>query len=174
VSAISAPREVDGHYLEGFWRAHQIPLADVATNPTHLKLLETWLRSYKPENLFDEEGRFMPELKALTPKGPRRMSANPNANGGLIRRPLEMPDFRNFAIEVKKPGVTFAGNVPTLGDFLREVMRLNMQNFRVFGPDETESNQLQAIYEVGRKVWLGEYFPEDADGGELAPNRSMR
>jgi xylulose-5-phosphate/fructose-6-phosphate phosphoketolase len=166
----TAPREVDGHYLEGFWRAHQIPLADVATNPGHLKLLETWLRSYKPENLFDEEGRLMPELKALAPKGPRRMSANPNANGGLIRRPLEMPDFRNFAIEIKKPAVTLAGNVPTLGVFLREVMRLNMKNFRVFGPDETESNQLQAIYEVGKKVWLGEYFPEDADGGEMAPN----
>ena len=166
----TAPREVDGHYLEGFWRAHQIPLADVATNPGHLKLLETWLRSYKPENLFDQEGRLMPELKALAPKGPRRMSANPNANGGLIRRPLEMPDFRNFAIEVKKAGETMVGNVPTLGVFLREVMRLNMQNFRVFGPDETESNQLQAIYEVGKKVWLGEYFPEDADGGELAPN----
>jgi len=155
----TAPREVDGHYLEGFWRAHQIPLADVATNPGHLKLLETWLRSYKPENLFDEAGRLLPELKALAPKGPRRMSANPNANGGLIRRALEMPDFRNFAIEVKKPGVTVDGNVPTLGVFLREVMRLNMQNFRVFGPDETESNQLQAIYEVGKKVWLGEYFP---------------
>ena len=166
----TAPREVDGHYLEGFWRAHQIPLADVATNPEHLKLLETWLRSYKPENLFDEAGRLMPELKALAPKGSRRMSANPNANGGLIRRPLEVPDFRNFAIEVKKAGETMAGNVPTLGVFLREVMRLNMQNFRVFGPDETESNQLQAIYEVGKKVWLGEYFPEDADGGELAPN----
>jgi len=166
----TAPREVDGHYLEGFWRAHQIPLADVATNPGHLKVLETWLRSYKPENLFDKEGRLIPELKALAPKGLRRMSANPNANGGLIRRALEMPDFRNFATEVKKPGVTLAGNVPTLGDFLREVMRLNMQNFRVFGPDETESNQLQAIYEVGKKVWLGEYFPEDADGGELAPN----
>ena len=166
----TAPREVDGHYLEGFWRAHQIPLGDIATNPSHLKVLETWLRSYKPEELFDQEGRLLPELKALAPKGPRRMSANPIANGGLLRRPLVMPDFRDFAIEVKKPGATLAGNVPTLGNFLREVMRHNMQNFRVFGPDETESNQLQALYEVGKKVWLGEYFPEDADGGELAPN----
>ena len=166
----TAPREIDGHYLEGFWRAHQIPLGDIATNPGHLKVLEDWLRSYKPEELFDEEGRLLPELKALAPKGSRRMSANPIANGGLLRRPLVMPDFRNFAIEVKKPGATLAGNVPTLGNFLREVMRLNMQNFRVFGPDETESNQLQALYEVGKKVWLGEYFPEDADGGELAPN----
>jgi len=166
----TAPREIDGHYLEGFWRAHQIPLGDIATNPGHLKVLEDWLRSYKPEDLFDQEGRLLPELKALAPKGERRMSANPVANGGLLRRPLVMPDFRNFAIEVNSPGATLAGNVPTLGNFLREVMRLNMENFRVFGPDETESNQLQALYEVGMKVWLGEYFPEDADGGELAPN----
>jgi len=164
----TAPREVDGHYLEGFWRAHQIPLTDVATNPAHLKLLESWMRSYKPEERFDEQGRLIPELGALAPKGNRRMSANPVANGGLLRRPLDMPDFRNFAVEVKKPGRTVAGNVPTLGNFLRDVMRLNMKHFRVFGPDETQSNKLQAIYEVGKKVWLGEYFPEDADGGELA------
>ena len=166
----TAPREVDGHYLEGFWRAHQIPLSDIATKPSQLKVLETWMRSYKPENLFDKEGRLIPELKALAPKGLKRMSANPVANGGLLRRPLEMPDFRNSAVEVKKPGATLAGNVPTLGNFLREIMRQNMQSFRVFGPDETESNQLQAIYEVGNKVWLGAYFPEDADGGHLTPN----
>ena len=164
----TAPRKVDGHYLEGFWRAHQIPITDVATNPGHLKLLESWMRSYKPEERFDEQGRLIPELKALAPKGDRRMSANPVANGGLLRRPLDMPDFRKFAVEVKNPGGTLAGNVPTLGNFLREVMRLNMQNFRVFGPDETQSNRLEALYEVAKKVWLGEYFPEDADGGELA------
>jgi xylulose-5-phosphate/fructose-6-phosphate phosphoketolase len=166
----TAPREVDGHYLEGFWRAHQIPLTDIATNPSHLKLLENWMRSYKPENLFDEDGRLMPELKALAPKGSRRMSANPVANGGLLSKPLVMPNFCDFAIDVKKSGVTLGGNVPTLGNFLREVVRRNPENFRVFGPDETESNQLQAIYEVGKKVWLGEYFPEDADGGQLAAN----
>ena len=164
----TAPREVDGHYLEGFWRAHQIPITDVATNPAHLKILETWLRSYKPEERFDEQGRLIPELKALAPKGNRRMSANPVANGGLLRRPLDLPDFRSFAVEVKNPGGTLAGNVPTLGNFLREVVRQNLQNFRIFGPDETQSNQLQALYEVTKKVWLGEYFPEDADGGELA------
>ena len=98
------------------------------------------------------------------------MSANPVANGGLLRKPLDMPDFRNFAVEVKKPGATLAGNVPTMGNFLREVMRANMKNFRIFGPDETQSNRLDAIYDVGKKVWLGEYFPEDADGGELAPD----
>jgi xylulose-5-phosphate/fructose-6-phosphate phosphoketolase len=166
----TAPREVDGHYLEGFWRAHQIPLPDVATHPAQLKVLETWMHSYKPAELFDAEGRLIPELKALAPKGHRRMSANPIANGGLVRRPLDMPDFRRYAVAVKKPGATVAGNVPTLGPFLRDVMRQNMQNFRVFGPDETQSNQLQALYEVGKKVWLGESFPEDADGGELAAN----
>jgi xylulose-5-phosphate/fructose-6-phosphate phosphoketolase len=166
----TAPRKLDGHYLEGFWRAHQVPITDVATNPADLKVLEHWLRSYKPEELFDKNGQIIPELKALAPKGHRRMSANPVANGGLMRKPLDMPDFRSAAVAVKKPGATLAGNVPTLGNFLREVMRENMKNFRVFGPDETESNQLQALYEVGKKVWLGEYFEEDADGGELAPN----
>jgi xylulose-5-phosphate/fructose-6-phosphate phosphoketolase len=161
---------VDGHYLEGFWRAHQIPLPDVAAHPDQLKVLETWMHSYKPAELFDGEGRLIPELKALAPKGKRRMSANPIANGGLVRRPLHMPDFRRYAVSVKKPGATLAGNVPTLGQLLRDVMRQNMENFRVFGPDETQSNQLQALYEVGKKVWLGENFPEDADGGELASN----
>src|SRR5215813_4564370 len=150
----TAPRKVGEHYLEGYWRAHQVPIADVATNAASLKVLEQWMRSYKPEELFDENGRIIPELKALAPKGHRRMSANPIANGGLVRKPLDMPDFRNSAVEVKKPGATLAGNVPTLGNFLREIMRQNMQSFRVFGPDETESNQLQALYEVGKKVWL--------------------
>jgi xylulose-5-phosphate/fructose-6-phosphate phosphoketolase len=135
-----------------------------------LELLESWLRGYKPEELFDESGRLVPELKALAPKGNRRMSANPIANGGLVRKPLDMPDFRSVGVEVKKPGATLAGNVPTLGKFLREVMRLNMDSFRVFGPDETQSNRLETIYEVVKKVWMGEYFPEDSDGGELAPN----
>ncbi|MCP2502020.1 MAG: phosphoketolase family protein [Deltaproteobacteria bacterium] len=165
----TAPRKVDGHYLEGFWRAHQVPL-DTAGNPHHLKVLETWMRGYQPEKLFDQEGRLLPELQALAPKGTRRMSANPVANGGLLRKPLEMPDFRSAAVDVKKPGATLAGSVATLGNFLREVMRKNMKNFRVFGPDETQSNQLQAIYEVAKKSWLGEYFPEDNDGGELAPD----
>jgi xylulose-5-phosphate/fructose-6-phosphate phosphoketolase len=165
----TAPRQVDGHYLEGFWRAHQVPL-EIGDNEQHLALVEEWMRSYEPEKLFDEAGRFISELKALAPRGFRRMSANPIANGGLVRKPLDMPDFRDVAVDVKKPGATLAGNVPTLGDFLREVMRQNIHNFRVFGPDETQSNQLQALYEVGKKVWLGEYFPEDADGGNLCPD----
>ena len=165
----TAPREVDGHFLEGFWRAHQIPITDVVANPKHLAVLEKWMRSYEPEKLFDKQGRLIPELKALAPKGERRMSANPIANGGLVRKPLDMPDFRDNAVNVDKPGVDRAGNVPTLGNYLREVMRENMHNFRVFGPDETQSNQLQALYDVCKKVWLGEYFPEDLDGGNLAP-----
>jgi xylulose-5-phosphate/fructose-6-phosphate phosphoketolase len=164
----TAPRQVDGHYLEGFWRAHQIPITDIATNPAHLKLVEDWMRGYKPEELFGEQGQLIPELKELAPKGRRRMSANPVANGGLLRKPLDMPNFRDSAVAVKLPGATLAGNVPTLGNFLRDVMRMNMTNFRVVGPDETQSNRLEAIYEVGKKVWLGEYFPEDADGGQLA------
>ena len=165
----TAPRQVEGHYLEGFWRAHQIPITDIATNPSHLKILENWMRSYKPEELFDQTGRLIPELKALAPKGNRRMSANPIANGGLVRKSLNIPDFRSLAIEVKRPGATLAGNVPALGNLLREVMRLNMDRFRVFGPDETQSNRLESIYEVAKKAWMAEYFPEDADGGELAP-----
>jgi len=129
----TAPRQVDGHYLEGFWRAHQVPIADIGTNPAHLQVLEHWMRSYKPEELFGKEGRLIPELRALAPKGNRRMSANPVANGGLLRRPLDMPDFRDSAVEVKKAGKTVAASVPALGNFLREVMRRNMQNFRVVG-----------------------------------------
>ncbi len=165
----TAPRHIDSHYLEGFWRAHQIPITDVASNPAHLEILEAWLRSYQPEACFDEAGRVRPELRALAPAGARRMSANPAANGGLLRRPLAMPDFREFALELHKPGVVSAGNVPSLGGFLREVMRRNPTNFRLFGPDETQSNKLDAVYEVGKKAWLGAYFPEDDDGGELAP-----
>ncbi|MGZ9133105.1 MAG: phosphoketolase family protein, partial [Nitrospira sp.] len=166
----TSPREVDGHYLEGFWRSHQIPLGDIATNPSHLKVLENWMRSYKPEELFDKDARLVPELRALAPQGTRRMSANPIANGGLLRKPLNMPDFRSFAVDVRKPGETLASNMSTLGTFVREVMRSNMGNFRVVGPDETQSNKLDAVYEVSKKTWLGEYFPEDLDGGQLAPN----
>ncbi len=166
----TAPRQVEGHYLEGFWRAHQMPLPDIATHPGQLQLLERWMRSYKPEELFDDGGRILPELKALAPAGNRRMSANPVTNGGLLRQPLSLPDFRETAVAVRKPGASLAGNVPVLGNFLREVMRSNMRNFRVFGPDETQSNRLQALFDVTKKVWLGESFPEDADGGNLAPD----
>jgi xylulose-5-phosphate/fructose-6-phosphate phosphoketolase len=164
----TAPRKVDGHFLEGFWRAHQIPLTDVATNPEHLKVLENWMRSYKPEEKFDESGRLVPELRSLPPTGNRRMSANPVGNGGILRKPLRMPDFREFELKGVNPGITDGPSMSNMAIFLREIMALNMKNFRVFGPDETESNKLSAIYKVGKKVWMGEYFDEDEDGGNLA------
>src|SRR6476659_6266792 len=164
----TGPKEVDGHKVEGFWRAHQVPLAGVRENPAHLKSLEDWLRSYRPEQLFDTSGRVVAELKALAPKGVRRMSANPHANGGLLRKPLRTPDFRDYAVNVDKPGKTTAENTRPLGRFLRDVMRLNPKTFRVFGPDENTSNKLDAIYEVSQKLWLADYLPEDADGGELS------
>jgi xylulose-5-phosphate/fructose-6-phosphate phosphoketolase len=166
----TGPKEVDGHKVEGFWRAHQVPMAGVRENPEHLKILEQWLRSYKPEELFDDKGRLIDELKALAPKGTRRMSANLHANGGLLRKPLRMPDFREYAVKVEKAGTTTAENTRPLGKFLRDIMRQNMTNFRVFGPDETASNKLDDVYQASKKLWLADYLPEDADGGELAPD----
>jgi xylulose-5-phosphate/fructose-6-phosphate phosphoketolase len=164
----TGPKEVDGHKLVGSWRAHQIPIVNVREEPAHLKLLEQWLRSYKPEELFDEKGTLIPELRAMAPEGKRRITGNPHANGGLLRTPLDMPGFRDYAVTVKKPGTTEAFPTEVLATFLRDVMRRNKTNFRVFGPDETASNKLQAIYEASKKTWLGAYKPEDADGGELA------
>jgi xylulose-5-phosphate/fructose-6-phosphate phosphoketolase len=166
----TGPEAVDGHKVEGFWRAHQVPLAGVHENPAHLRQLEAWMRSYKPEELFDEKGKLIPELKALAPKGNMRMSANPHANGGLLRRDLRMPDFRKYAQEVSKPAQVSAMNTKPLGVMLRDIMARNMEHFRVFGPDETTSNKLDAVYEVSKKLWLEEYKPEDADGGELSPD----
>ena len=166
----TGPKEVDGHKVEGFWRAHQVPLGKVKENPEHLKQLEAWLRSYKPEELFSENGQLRPELKALAPKGNRRMSANPHANGGLLRKALRMPDFRDHALELAEPGKISAENTRPLGKFLRDIMHLNMHNFRIFGPDENSSNKLDNVYEVSKKTWLADYLPEDADGGELAPD----
>ncbi len=166
----TCPKELDGHKLEGFWRAHQIPIPDVISNPAHLELLENWMRSYRPEELFDENGRLQAELRAIAPAGERRVSANPHANGGRLRKPLKMPEFRDYAVKVTRPGQSDAENTYVLGEFLRDVMARNMSNFRVFGPDETASNRLQAIYEVSKKVWINGYKPEDQDGGELAPD----
>lgn len=164
----TGPQMVDGHKVEGSWRSHQVPLAGVKENPQHLQQLEDWLRSYKPEELFDDQGSLIPELKALAPKGVRRMGANPHANGGLLRKALRMPDFRDYAVEVAHPGHQKAENTRPLGRLLRDIMKLNPHNFRVFGPDENTSNRLDAIYEVSKKLWLADYLPEDADGGELA------
>ncbi len=166
----TGPREFDHQKIEGYWRAHQVPLPDVHKNPGQLMLLESWLRGYRPEELFDENGGLMPELATLAPDGIRRMSANPHANGGLLRRDLRMPDFKSHAIKVPQPGQSSAMNTRPLGAMLRDVMRLNDENFRVFGPDENTSNKLDAIYEVSKKLWLADYLPEDENGGELSPD----
>ncbi|MCK6553002.1 phosphoketolase family protein [Candidatus Binatia bacterium] len=164
----TAPAEVDGRKLEGSWRAHQVPFSGLATNPEHLKLLEQWLHSYKLDELYDESGRLKPELRELAPTGFRRMSANPVTYGGIHSRDLNVPDFRAYGIPVPKPGTGEAENTRPLGQFLRDIMKNNMTNFRVFGPDETTSNKLDAIYAASKKTWLAASFPEDADGGELA------
>jgi xylulose-5-phosphate/fructose-6-phosphate phosphoketolase len=163
----TGPKEVDGHKVEGSWRAHQVPVLDAATNKQSLRIVENWLRSYKPEELFDANGTLMPELQDLAPVGERRISANPHANGGLLRKELELPDFRAYVVAVKAPATTYVSPTDVLGQFLAEVMRRNMNSFRVFGPDETASNKLTAIYAASKKTWLAEYKPEDADGGEL-------
>jgi xylulose-5-phosphate/fructose-6-phosphate phosphoketolase len=164
----TGPDYVDGKKVEGFWRSHQVPLAGVKDNPAHFAQLEAWIRSYKPEELFDENGTLIPELKELAPTGIKRMGANPIANGGLLRKSLIMPDFREYALALPAPGQTEAENTRPLGKFLRDIMANNMTNFRVFGPDENTSNKLQDIYEVSKKFWIEEYLEEDADGGELA------
>jgi xylulose-5-phosphate/fructose-6-phosphate phosphoketolase len=166
----TGPKFVDEHKVEGSWRAHQVPLGNVRDNPAHLAQLETWLASYHPEELFDGNGKLRPQLKALAPKGIRRMSANPHANGGLIRQALRMPDFSHYAVDLPAPAQISVGNTHPLGDFLRDVMRDNMENFRLFGPDENTSNKLHSVYQVSKKTWLAEYLPEDEDGGELAPD----
>ncbi|MEO1669888.1 MAG: phosphoketolase family protein [Cyanobacteria bacterium J06631_2] len=166
----TAPDRVDGKKVAGFWRSHQVPLAGMHENPEHLRLLEQWMKSYRPEELFDDNGTLIEELRELAPKGDRRMSANPIANGGLVRKNLIMPDFQEFGVEIESPGGVRAENTRVLGKFLREVMRNNMTNFRVFGPDETASNRLADIYDVTKKTWLADYLPEDEDGGMLSPD----
>ncbi len=164
----TAPKELDGHRLEGSWRSHQVPVPDVKANPAHLAIVETWMRGYRPEELFTESGALVAELAALAPSGPRRMSANPHANGGVLRKALRLPDFRDYGVAVPTPGTGALSPTAVLGAFLRDTMRQNMTNFRVFGPDETASNRLEAIYEASKKTWVADYRPEDADGGELS------
>ena len=166
----TGPPEVDGHKVEGLWRSHQVPLAGVKKNPEHLQLLEQWMRGYKPEDLFDPGGSPVADLRELTPSGNRRMGSNPHANGGLLKKHLRLPDYRNYAVQFDKPGQIEVENTRPLGEFLRDVMKLNPNTFRVFGPDENTSNKLDAIYEVSKKLWLAEYLPEDSDGGELSPD----
>jgi len=159
----TGPKVVDGKPVEGTWRAHQVPVADLQSKPAHLKILEDWMKSYKAEELFDEKGKFIAELAELAPQGERRMGANPHANGGLLLRDLLMPDFRKYAVDVSKPGTGDAEATRVLGGFLRDVMKANIdsRNFRVFGPDETASNRLEALYEVTDKEWMEPVLPVD-------------
>jgi xylulose-5-phosphate/fructose-6-phosphate phosphoketolase len=164
----TGPKEIKGHKVEGSWRSHQVPFADVRDSPANLKLLEDWMRSYKPEELFTTEGTLAPRLKALAPAGARRMSANPRANGGLLRKDLNLPDFRNYAVDISTRGTSEYENTKPLGEFLRDVIANNPHTFRLFGPDETASNRLQAVYGATKKTWMADLLPEDADGGELS------
>ncbi len=166
----TGPKEVDGHRVEGFWRAHQVPVLDVQTNPEHLQIVERWLRSYRPEELFDERGTLREELRELPPSGDRRMTANPHANGGKLRKALDMPDFREYEVPIDQPGTKSASPTENLGKFLRDVMRRNMHSFRMFSPDENASNKLQDVYEASLKTWMAEIKPEDADGTDIAPD----
>jgi xylulose-5-phosphate/fructose-6-phosphate phosphoketolase len=164
----TGPKEVDGEKTEGYWRSHQVPMGDMS-KPGHIKILEGWMKSYKPEELFDTNGKLKPELAELAPKGTRRMGANPHANGGLLLKPLQMPDFRDYAVEVPKPGTVQAEATRVMGHFLRDVMKLNLdsKNFRVMSPDENNSNRWNAILEVTHRAWVGDTLPED---DHLAPN----
>ena len=164
----TCPKEIDGHKLEGSWRAHQMPILDPKTNPEHLKLVEQWMRSYRPDELFDEAGTLIAELRSLPPKGTRRISGNRHANGGLLRKPLDLPDFRTYEVKTEEPGKIEVSPTGTLARFLCDVMRRNMTSFRVFGPDETASNRLDGIYAASPKTWLARMLPSDADGGFLA------
>jgi len=163
----TGPKVVDGKPVEGTWRAHQVPLAGLSANPEHLRQLEEWMRSYRPEELFDEAGVLRPELAALAPSGERRMGMNPVANGGLLRRDLALPDFREYAVAVARPGAVDGEATRVLGTFLRDVMTRNMTTFRVFGPDETASNRLDGVYAASGKTWQEPILPTDE---HLAPD----
>ena len=165
----TGPKEVDGKKTEGSWRSHQVPIADIAEKPEHLTLLENWMKSYKPEELFDDTGALKSELAALAPIGNRRMGVNPHANGGVLLKDLRMPDFREYEVQVPQPGVVVAEATRVLGQFLRDVMKRNEQqrNFRVFGPDETASNRLSALFEMTDRTWVAETVSTDEN---LAPD----
>ena len=166
----TCPEEFEGNKLEGFWRAHQVPLKDVRADPRQLNMLESWLKSYCPEELFNADGSLHQLVRDFPPKGDKRMSASPHANGGVLKRELKMPDFRDYAAIVEQAAQSEAMNTKPLGRLLRDIMKMNSDNFRVFGPDENTSNKLDDIYEVSKKCWLAAYLPEDENGGELSPD----
>jgi xylulose-5-phosphate/fructose-6-phosphate phosphoketolase len=157
----TGPKEVDGLPVEGTWRSHQVPLTETRTNEGHRRLLEQWMHSYRPEELFDDAGRLIAELRALPPQGERRMSGNPHTNGGLLLRDLEMPDFRKYAVKVDERGATESEPTRVLGELIRDVIRANPTDFRLMGPDETASNRLQVVFEATDRVWLAETVPND-------------
>ena len=159
----TGPKKVDGVQIEGTFRAHQVPLDQLKSNPEHIKILEEWMKSYHPEELFDERGKLVQEFAALAPKGDRRMGSNPNTNGGLLLKDLHLPDFRKYAVDVRKPGTVYAEATRVLGQMLRDIMKLNMdsRNFRVFGPDETSSNRLGALFEVTDRMSTARILPND-------------
>ncbi|MGE0371402.1 MAG: phosphoketolase, partial [Gammaproteobacteria bacterium] len=165
----TGPQQVDGKKVEGYWRSHQVPFADLAEKPEHLAVLEQWMKSYRPEELFDGNGALRPELAALAPRGERRMGSNPHANGGLLLKELKLPDYRDYAVKVPAPGAVTAEATRVMGALLRDVMRHNAanRNFRVFGPDETASNRLGDLFEVTDRAWMAEHLPED---DHLAPD----
>jgi xylulose-5-phosphate/fructose-6-phosphate phosphoketolase len=168
----TGPKEVDGKKVEGTWRSHQVPMGQMHENPAHVALLEQWMKSYRPEQLFDARGRLRPELAELAPKGERRMSANPHANGGLLLRDLRLPDFRDYAVDVPRPGATTGEATRVMGRFLRDVMKQNLdqRNFRLFSPDENNSNRWQDVLEVTHRAWEAEILPDDdhlAPGGRV-------
>ncbi|OJX76899.1 phosphoketolase [Leifsonia sp. 71-9] len=169
----TCPAVIDGHPAENNWRSHQVPLADARDTEAHTRLLESWLASYRPEELFDESGAPVALVTALAPEGDRRMSANPVANGGLLRKDLRLPDFRDYAVDVPRPGGSVAEATRVLGEWFRDVMRANPEDFRLFGPDETASNRLQAVYEVTGKQWNAEYWPIDEDNHLVPSGRVM-
>ncbi len=166
----TGPKEVDGKKTEDYWRSHQVPLSNMAAEPAHVKMLEDWMKSYQPEELFDQNGKLIAELAELAPTGNRRMGDNPHANGGVLLRDLKMPDFRNYAVEVNEPGKTIAEATRTMGKLLRDVMKFNLdsRNFRLFGPDETASNRLADVLDVTDRTWVAETLEYDdhlaADG----------
>ena len=164
----TGPKEVDGHKVENSWCAHQVPVLNVKSNPEHLRIVEQWMRSYRPEELFDPRGTLVPELREMAPAGDRRMSANSHANGGKLRKALTLPDFRDYAVAMNGPGTREISPTETLGKFLRDVMRNNMSTFRLFSPDENASNKLQDVYQASLKTWMAAIQPEDADGTDIA------
>ena len=169
----TGPDQVDGKKAANYWRSHQVPLADMASNPDHVTQLEKWMKSYKPEELFDQHGRLNRDLETFVPQGHRRMGANPHSNGGVLLKDLKIPDYREYAVDVPSPGTSYAEATRIMGMFLRDVMKHNMheRNFRVFGPDETASNRLGAIFEVTQRAWMAERLPEDDDkDAHLAPD----